>query len=230
MVTILENEIIDDLMCDGLRIIRDTNSYAYTSDSVLLANFAKAGKSDRVLDLGTGSGIIPLLMSKKTKALEFVAIEIQTIMVDLAKRSVELNNLTDRIKILHRDMRELTSVEVGRFDVAIANPPYYIANNTNAGTGSRLISRSEVMITLDEVVCVAHKLLNYGGLFYLIIKADRLVDCITSLRKYKLEPKLLVPVQPTINKPIDVVLIKAKNGGRSGLIFEKPIIIQPNLG
>ncbi|MDR0697559.1 MAG: methyltransferase [Christensenellaceae bacterium] len=223
---LFENEVIDDLQCDGLKIIRNTKGYAFTSDSVLLANFAKARMTDCVLDLGTGSGIIPILMSKKTKANHFVGIDIQADICDLARRSIELNNLSDRITIINNDMTKLTEKDIGKFDVVVSNPPYYTVNQKNKNINERAISRSEIMINLKELIATAHRLINYGGLLYMVLKADRLVDCLTNLREKKIEPKLLIPVQPTPNKPVDVLLIKAKYGGRAGLIIEKPIIAQ----
>jgi tRNA1Val (adenine37-N6)-methyltransferase len=221
-----ESERLDNLQCGELRIIQDKSGYTFTTDAVLLANYAKAAAGERVADLGTGSGVIPLLMSAKTKAKEIVGIEIQARLADMAARSVLLNGLEDRVKIVCGDMRGLPR-SGGRdaFDVVVANPPYKLFHGEKEGAGEREICKSEVLITLAEVIETASLLLKYGGRFYIVIKGARLADLLYFMRKYEIEPKRLIPVQPTPDKPVDTVLAEGRKKGASGLIFEKPLVI-----
>ncbi|MDR2266533.1 MAG: methyltransferase [Christensenellaceae bacterium] len=221
---LFDDERLDDLQCGGLKIIQNKTGYSFTMDSVLLANFLKARALDRVADLGSGSGIVSILASAKTRAREFVCIELQSALCDMSMRSIELNKLTDRIKVINADLKCISSVQVGIFDVVVSNPPYYVSNASSTGD-ERSKARTDVCATLNDVISDAQRILKYGGDFYLIIKADRVVDCLHFMRENRIEPKLIVPVQPTPQKCIDTLLIKGRHGGKPGLILKKPLLV-----
>lgn len=220
------DERLDDLECNGLKIIQNKKGYTFTTDAVLLANIAYAGSSERVVDLGTGSGVIALLMSQKTKAKELVGLELQERLADMASRSVRFNNLEDRVKIVLCDLREAHRI-VGQslFDVAVCNPPYMTFKGDKSVATEKDICKREVFLTLNEAAESASRLLKFGGRLYIIIKGDRVADLICALRNNGIEPKRLIPVQPTPEKNIDTVVIEGRKGGKPGLRFEKPIVV-----
>lgn len=221
-----DGERLDDLECGTLRIIQDKRGYTFTMDAVLLANFARVLPNEAVLDLGTGSGVIPILLSHKTKAKKLVGIEVQERLCDMATRSVLLNGLEERVQIIHGDMRKLPDYfDSGSFDVVIANPPYYPFEKGAEPPDEKTACRSEVHITLAELVTTAAKLLKYGGNFFLVMKSERTADVLCTMREAGVEPKRILPVQPTPEKRIDTVLVEGKRGGKPGLIFEKPLVV-----
>lgn len=220
-----EGERLDDLQCKGLRIIQDKKGYTFTTDAVLLANFVRAYSGYKVIDLGTGSGVISVLLAGKTKA-EITGVELQERLYDMARRSVALNNLEDRVKLINADMRavhEITGREV--FDVAVVNPPYMPFEGDKETATEIDICRREAAITLKEVIESAGRLLKYGGVLYIIIKGDRLADLMYYMKECGIEPKKITPVQPTPGKNIDTVIAEGKKGGKSGLVFSKPLIV-----
>lgn len=219
-------ERLDYLECKDLSLIQDKNGYTFTMDAVLLANFARALPGDKVIDLGTGSGVVPILMSAKTTAKTLYGVELQARLADMAERSVKLNGLSERVKIICTDMKkavELFGAE--SFDVCTSNPPYKVLSGDAEGASEKDICKSEVAITLGELVVVATKLLKFGGLFFVIIKADRVTDLLYEMRKNGLEPKRLVAVQPTPTKAVDTVMVEGKKGAKRGLRFESTLVI-----
>lgn len=224
-VPLLDGEKIFDLECDGLKIIQHPKGYAFTTDAVLLANTVRAVKGDSVLELGTGSGVISLLISKKCRAKSVTALEIQPRLYDMARRSVQLNGLDDRIKVVNGDIRDVRKIFSETFDVVCTNPPYSPYSGDKESATENDICRSEVLITLPEVVSTAASALKFGGKFYIIIAADRLTDLFYSMRQNQLEPKVLTPVQPTAEKEVNTVIVTAIKCGKPGLRITKPLII-----
>ena len=226
-----ENERIDELGCNNLKIIQNKNWFCFGIDSVLLVNFAKNIKENStILDLGTGTGIIPILLSGKINIKKAVGIEIQENVADMAKRSVELNNLQNKIEIICSNILNLNNnffIEKGlenKFDVIITNPPY-----KKKGEGvinekeEKLISRHEITADLEDFIKVSSNLLKDKGEFYIVHRPERLVDILDLMRKYKIEPKLMRMVCSNYNKPPKLVLIK-------GIRNAKPFLkIQNNL-
>lgn len=231
-VTLKENERIDDLQRNGYGIIQDPDRFCFGIDAVLLSGFAKAKAGDRVLDLGTGTGIIPILMEAKTEASKLIGLEIQEESADMARRSVILNDLSDKIEIVTGDIKEAASIfPKSSFDVVTSNPPYMIGQHGLTNPYSqKAIARHEVLCTLEDVVLAASALLKPGGNFYLVHRPFRLVEIMKVLTQYKLEPKRMRLVYPYIDKEPNMVLIEANRGGKSRLTVEKPLIVYQEQG
>lgn len=219
-------ERIDDLQYKGLKIIQNTDGFCFGVDSVLLTEFAKDMKKNKtIVDLGTGTGIIGILLSKKVEASKVIGIEIQKDVAEMASRSVELNNLQNTMQILNEDVKNL-SLEKNSFDYVVTNPPY-----KKIGTGiinkedKQIISRHETTVNLDEWLKVASNLLKDNGAIYMVHRPERLNEIIENLRKYRLEPKRIRFVYPKVSKDANLVLIKAVKYANSFLKVEKPLII-----
>ena len=227
-INLKENERIDDLEYAGLKIIQNKTGFCFGIDSVLLANFAKEIKDNaEVMDIGTGTGIISILLSKKANARKIYGIEIQEEVANMAKRSVELNNLESKITIINKNIKDIFEEFMpNTMDAIVTNPPY-IKVNTGAKNDDikKLISRHEIECNLEDIVKISYKLLKSKGKFYMVHRAERIVDIFYLFRKYKLEPKKVRFIQSYVDKAPNLVLIKAiKNAGKE-LKIEKPLII-----
>jgi tRNA1Val (adenine37-N6)-methyltransferase len=227
-VDLLENERIDDLEYKGLKIIQNKNGFCFGIDSVLLSDFAKnIKKNAKVIDIGTGTGIISILLSKKANLSKIYGIEIQDEVADMAKRSVYLNNLNDKIEIINTNIKDIFNIlNPNEFDVIVTNPPY-MKMNTGAinEEKKKLISRHEVECTLEDIIRISYKLLKSNGEFYMVHRAERIVDILFYLRQYKIEPKILRFIQPNLNKEPNLVLIKAVKNAGYQLNVKKPLIV-----
>ena len=223
-----ENERIDDLELNNLKIIQNKNGFCFGMDSVLLSDFAKNVKSNaKVIDLGTGTGILPILLSAKTKASQIVGIEIQKEVANMASRSVLLNNLQDKIEIVCEDIKNLKNIyETNSFDAIVTNPPYKKENTgiTNIDE-KKLISRHEVLAKLEDYINISNKLLKDKGEFYMIHRPERLVDILYFMRKYKIEPKEIRFIYSHINDAPKMVLIKGVKNGKAFLKFRENLYI-----
>lgn len=221
------NERIDDLQRNNYKIIQDPERFCFGMDAVLLSGFAKAKEGDRVIDLGTGTGIIPILMEAKTKASDFTGLEIQPESADMAQRSVELNHLESKIRIVTGDIKEASSLfGAATFDVVTSNPPYMTEHHGITNEKSpKAIARHELLCTLEDVISQAARLLRPGGSFYMVHRPFRLVDIMVLMREYHLEPKRMKLVYPYIDKEPNMVLIEGLRGGRPRLTVEKPLIV-----
>lgn len=232
MVTLKENERIDDLQRNHYRIIQNPEKFCFGMDAVLLSGFASAKEGSRVLDLGTGTGIIPILMEAKTDAAHLVGLEIQEDSADMARRSVCLNRLEEKIEIITGDIKEAVSLfGAASFDVVTCNPPYMTEHHglTNP-EAPKAIARHELLCTLEDVISQAAKLLKPGGTFYLVHRPFRLVDILVLLREYRLEPKRMKMVHPFMDKEPNMVLLQASRGGKARLTVEKPLIVYQQPG
>ena len=228
MITdLMENERLDDLQRNGLKIIQKTDGFCFGMDAVLLSGFASVKPGERALDLGTGTGIIPLLLSAKTKGDHFTGLEIQTEIMKMAQRSVALNGLEKKIDIIQGDIKEASRIfGAASFDVVTSNPPYMNDAHGLKNPGDvKAISRHEVLCTLEDVVREGAKVLRPGGRFYMVHRPHRLIEIITAFTKYKLEPKRMKLVHPFVDKDANMVLIEAVKGGRSMIKVEKPLIV-----
>ncbi len=226
-----ENERIDELHRNNYVIIQDPKKFCFGIDAVLLSDFAKAKDGDIVFDIGTGTGIIPILMSAKTNAKKYFAIDIQKESVDMAKRSVEINNLSNKIEVFHLDVKNVfEKFEKNSVNVVTSNPPYM-----NIGGGiineydAKAIARHEIYCNLDDIVKTASMLLKPKGKFYMVHRPNRLCDIICTLRKYKLEPKTIRFVQPYEDREPNMLLIESiKNGGSLLKVLPNLIIYNEN--
>lgn len=222
-----ENERIDELQRNGYKIIQDQEKFCFGMDAVLLSGFTKVKKGGTVLDMGTGTGIIPILLEAKTEASHLTALEIQEESADMAARSVALNHLEDKIDIVIGDIKEASAIfGASTFDVVTCNPPYMIGQHGLQNIDApRTIARHEIMCTFEDVVREAAKVLKPGGNFYLVHRPFRLAEIMETLVRFKIEPKRMRMVYPYIDKEPNMVLIEANRGGRSRLTVEKPLIV-----
>lgn len=230
---IKDGERVDDLQLSNLYIIQNPDKFRFGMDAVLLSGFVKGKKGDTVLDLGTGTGIIPLLLSAKTEASHLTGLEIQAESADMAKRSVALNNLESKIDIVTGDIKEAASYfEAASFDIVTCNPPYMISQHGLANPDSALaIARHEVKCTFDDVCAAAEKLTKPGGSFYIVHRPFRLAELIRTLSEHRLEPKRMRLVYPYKDKEPNMVLIQSVRGGKPRMEVEAPLIVydSPNV-
>lgn len=233
MMELKENERIDDLQYKGLRLIQDKNGFCFGVDSVLLADFAKGIKKNSVvMDIGTGTGIVGLLLCKKTNLNKIYGVEIQKDVAEMAKRSILLNHLEDKFEIINCDINNIFEfLEANSMDCIVTNPPYKRANTGVKNEDEKqMISRHEVKCTVEDIVEKSSRLLNDRGEFYMVHRAERLVDIMCVLRKYRLEPKIIRFVHPKPNEKPNLILVKAIKFANPFLKIDKPLVIQDEEG
>ncbi|WP_251861648.1 tRNA1(Val) (adenine(37)-N6)-methyltransferase [Clostridium sp. Marseille-Q2269] len=222
-----KDETLDDLQLKGIHVIQKKQAFRFGIDAVLLANFPKIKNGAKVVDLCSGTGIIPFILAGKTNASNIMGIEIQKEIVDMAKRSVKYNNLQEKIKFIEGDLKDtklLKSIE--KADVVTVNPPY-----KTQGTGiinindKNAISRHEICCTLDDVVSASKVLLKDRGRLYMIHRPDRIVDIMNVMRKYNIEPKLIRTIHPSVDKAPSMLLIEGQKNGGEFLKWDSPLYI-----
>lgn len=226
-ITWKDHERVDDLQLSGLKIIQDPGKFCFGMDAVLLSGFVRAGKGEVLLDLGTGTGILPILLSAKTRCAHLTGLEIQEESADMARRSVALNHLEEKITIVTGDLKEAgTLFAPASFDCVTCNPPYMIGQHgiTNP-EAPKAIARHELLCTFEDVAAAAARMLRSGGRFYLVHRPFRLAELLVTLTKHKLEPKRMRMVHPYVDKEPNMVLIEAVRGGNSRMTVEPPLII-----
>lgn len=231
-IDLKENERIDDLQRNGYKIIQNEKKFCFGMDAVLLSGYAKVKEGERVLDIGTGTGIIPILLCAKSKGEHFTGIEIQEESAEMATRSVILNSLEDRISIIAGDIKDGEKYfRPEEFDVVVTNPPYMKGTHgQKSEDSSRMIARHELTANLDEIVRQGSRALKVGGRLYMVHRPFRLVEIFSILTKYKLEPKRMQLVYPYVDKDPNMVLIEAVKGGKSRITVEKPLIVYQSKG
>ena len=230
-VTLKETERIDDLQLKGLKLIQDKTGFCFGIDAVLLANFAKVKNNAKVVDLGTGTGIIPILIAGKSKASKIIGVEIQEEVYEMATRSVKLNDLEDRVEIINADIKTIDrELEVHGYHVATSNPPYMHMNGIQNPNDKKAISRHEVLCDLEDVIRAASRLVMPRGKFFMIHRPIRLVDIVTLGRKYNLEPKVIQFVHPRANKAPNLVLVEFTKDGRPELKVLDPLYVYDENG
>lgn len=223
-----ENERIDDLEYEGLKIIQNSKWFCFGIDSVLLSDFAKNIKKDaKVLDIGTGTGIISILLSKKSNSKKIYGIEIQEEVADMARRSIKLNNLEEKIEIINDNIKNINKyIENNTLDAIVTNPPYKkISTGKVSIEKNKLISRHEIECDLDDIIKISYKLLKQKGEFYMVHRTDRLSEIIYKMKQNKLEPKQIRFVYSSINKEPKLVLIKAVKDANELTKVESPLIV-----
>lgn len=231
-INLKESERLDDLQRNGYQIIQKEQGFCFGMDAVLLSGFAKVKPGEKAIDLGTGTGIIPILLKAKNDGKHYTGLEIQEEMADMARRSVALNHLEEKIDIVTGDIKEASRLfGAASFDVVTSNPPYMNdAHGLKNPDLPKAIARHEVLCTLEDVVREAAKLLRPGGRFYLVHRPHRLIEIVSALTKYRLEPKRMKMVHPFVDKQANMVLIEAVRGGRSMIQVEAPVIVYKEPG
>lgn len=232
MINLKETEKLEDLQVGGLKIIQDANEYRFTSDAVLLANSVNAKSGDVVVDFGTGSGIISILIAYKKKPQKVIAVEIQPQLADMAKRSVEYNGLDDRIEVVNASLQEFAKNYGGKkVDVAVCNPPYIKGGGGETQLQESLkICRHEVKVTLEEICFSASKILKNGGKFYIVHKAERTAEIFRLMTKYDVQPKEITTVCAREGDAPYLVIVCGTKQGKEGLRWNKPIVMYDDDG
>ncbi len=226
-----EHESLDDLQ-NGFFIIQSEEGFRYGIDAVLLSGFAKVKAGERVLDMGTGTGILPILLAAKTQGESFTGLEIQEKSADMAARSVRYNGLEDRIRIVQGDMREAAAIfGPASFDVVVSNPPYMTGNHGLLNPqAAKAIARHEILCSLEELVRETAAVLTSRGRFYLVHRPFRLAEIMGMLMRYGLEPKRMQLVYPYVDREPNLVLLEACKGGNPRIRVDKPLIVYEKPG
>ena len=219
-------ERIDDLQFKNLKIIQDTDGFRFGIDSVLLTEFARDIKKDKtIVDLGTGTGILGILLSKKVYPKKIIGVEIQEEVAKMAQRSIKLNSLESTFEVINSNIKDL-KLPKNYYDVVITNPPYKKAETGITSKNiKQQISRFEMYANLDEWIKIASGLINSKGSFYMVYRVNRLTELLGILKKYKLEIKRIRFVHSKLSEQSNLVLIKAVKDGNIFLKIEKPLII-----
>ncbi|MFA5880763.1 MAG: tRNA1(Val) (adenine(37)-N6)-methyltransferase [Eubacteriales bacterium] len=229
---LFDNERLDDLVRGGLKIIQSPSAFCFSMDAVLLANFASVKKGDRVVDLGTGTGVIPLLISTRNEVKKIIGLEIQPESVERTRRSVNGNNLAHLIEIIQGDIREAHSfLGTGRFDLVTANPPYLpVGRGARNRTEPIAIARHELFCNLESTISTAARLVKYGGRVAIVHRPDRLGDIIIQMNNHHLKLRRLQLVYPRPGKKPNIILLEAQLGGNPELVILEPFFVYNNEG
>lgn len=228
MENLKENERIDDLELNDLKIIQKSDGFCYGIDSVLLSDFAKnIKKNSNVIDMGTGTGILGFLLIAKTRINKVIGIEIQPEIADMAQRSIAMNCLDNKFKILNCNIKEIDNkLKEDSYDAVITNPPYKKLNSGKTNENEvKLISRHEVKASLEDFIKVSFKMLKDKGSLYMVHRAERLVDIMYEMRKNKMEPKRIRFVYSNQRSESKLVMIEAVKNGKSSVRIEEPLFI-----
>lgn len=220
-------ERLDDLQRNNYHIIQNPEKFCFGMDAVLLSGFATVKPGERVMDIGTGTGIIPILLAAKTKGEHFTGLEIQTESADMARRSIAYNGLEERISVVIGDIKEAEKIfSPASFHVITTNPPYMIENHGIKNPDSpKAIARHELKCTLEDIVRQSSRLLVPGGRFYMIHRPFRLAEIIGTLTRYRLEPKRMCMVHPFVDREPNMVLLECYKDGKPRITVEPPLIL-----
>lgn len=226
-----KNERIDDLQ-NGFFVIQDPEKFCFGMDAVLLSDFVQVRKDEQILDLGTGTGIIPILLAARTENNRITGLEIQKDCADMAERSVRYNHLDDRIRIVQGDLKEAARLlGAASFRVVTCNPPYMIGGHGLKNPElPKAIARHEILCTLDDVAKAASEILPDHGRFYMVHRPFRLAEIMVVLRSHHLEPKRIRLVYPYVDKEANMVLVEAVKGGNPRTTVEAPLIVYDRPG
>ncbi|MEA4825386.1 tRNA1(Val) (adenine(37)-N6)-methyltransferase [Clostridium sp. JNZ J1-5] len=227
-----EDETLDDLQLNGLHVIQKRDGFRFGVDAVLLANFAEIKKDNRVVDLCSGTGIIPFIIAGKTKASNITGIEIQNEMVEMANRSIRFNNLENRVNFINGDLKDIDLLKsIPKADVVTVNPPYKLCNSGIINPNDKIaIARHEIACNLEDVIIACKTLLKDNKRMYMIHRPDRLADIIMLMRKHKIEPKRIQMIHPNTKKAPNIVLVEGQRDGGAFLKWEPPIYVYNDNG
>jgi tRNA1(Val) A37 N6-methylase TrmN6 len=230
MIKVDNDEKIEDLGTNGLKIIQARNSYRFSIDSILLVNFIRVKNYEHIIDLGSGSGIIPILLFNKNKKISIYGIEIQKELADMAIKSVELNKLQNHITIIREDIKNVKNIfKSGKFDVVVSNPPYIpLGHGKINPLSSRAVARHEIKCSLEDILSVSNYLLKNKGRFYLIYKTNKLIKLLLEFKKYAIEPKTLQFIHPKQGGKSNLVLLEGIKGGKEEVKVENPLFLKIN--
>lgn len=229
---LLPGERLDDLQRNGYKIIQNEKLFCFGMDAVLLSAFARVKEGEQVLDLGTGTGVIPILLEAKSRGRSFAGLEICAASTDMARRSVAYNHLGHKISIIQGDIRETDRIfPAASFDVVTSNPPYMTANHGLVNPDlDKAAARHEILCTLEDVISQGARVLKPQGRFYMVHRPFRMAEIIRVFSQYKLEPKRIRLVYPFVDKEPNMILIEALKGGRPRVSVEPPLIVYERPG
>ena len=229
---IRDDETLDDLDLKDIYVIQKKQGFRFGIDAVLLANFAKIKKNDKIIDFCSGTGIIPFVITGKNELKSIKGIEIQEEMVDMALRSVEYNNLQDKITFICGDLRnEVMLNALEKVDVVTVNPPYKLLNTGIINISNKnAIARHEICCTLEDVIKASNVVLKDRGRLYMVHRPERIADIMVLMRKYKIEPKAIRMIQPSVNKAPNIVLVEGQKNGGKFLKFENTLYVYDDKG
>lgn len=232
IIKLKPEERLDDLQVNGYEIIQHPGKFCFGMDAVLLANFARVKKNENVLDLGTGTGIIPILLTAKTEGKHFTGLEIQEESADMARRSVQYNDLEQKVEIVTGDIKEAARIfGPASFDIITTNPPYMIGQHGIANASdAKAIARHEVLCSLDDILRESAKILKPQGKFFMVHRPFRLAEILSGMVRVGIEPKRMRMVHPYIHKEPNMVLIEGMRGGNSRMTVERPLIVYKDKG
>lgn len=227
MLNLKPEERLDDLQIKGYQIIQNPGKFCFGIDAVLLSSFAKVKRGENVLDLGTGTGILPILLEAKSEGKHFKGLEIQEESADMARRSVEYNHLQEKIEIVTGDIKEAATIfGTVSFDVITTNPPYMIGKHGLPNPESaKAIARHEVLCCLTDILRESAKILKPKGRFYMVHRPFRLAEILAEMQKYGLEPKRMRLVYPYVDKEPNMVLVEGMKGANPRMTVEPPLIV-----
>ena len=228
MITNLKSdERLDDLQINGYEIIQHPGKFCFGMDAVLLANFARVKQKECALDLGTGTGIIPILLTAKTEGMHFTGLEIQEESADMARRSVAHNHLEEKVDIVTGDIKEAAELfGPASFDVITTNPPYMIGHHgIENPSDAKAIARHEVLCDLNDILRESARILKPRGRFYMVHRPFRLAEILSKMIQVGIEPKRMRMVHPFVHKEPNMVLIEGSRGGRPRMKVEPPLIV-----
>ncbi len=227
-----KHERLDELHRNGYYIIQDPGRFCFGMDAVLLSGFARVKKGERALDLGTGTGIIPILLEAKTEGLHFTGLEIQSESADMADRSVRYNRLEEKVDIITGDIKDASTIfGASSFDVITTNPPYMIGQHgIKNPEDAKAIARHEILCDLDDILRESARILCPNGRFYMVHRPFRLAEIFSKMVEYHIEPKRMQLVYPFVDKEPNMVLIEGLRGGKSRLQVDKPLIVYKTQG
>ncbi|OOM79772.1 tRNA1(Val) (adenine(37)-N6)-methyltransferase [Clostridium puniceum] len=228
----MEDETIDDLQLKGLNLIQKKDGFKFGIDAVLLSDFACVKTKHRVIDLCTGTGIVPFLIYGKYSPQSVCGLEIQEDMIDMAKRSVKLNSLEEKVFFLNEDLKNIEFLKkLEKFDVVTVNPPYKLNNAGILNPNDKLaIARHEMLCNLEDVISAARVLLKDNGRMFIVHRPERLADIFTLMRKYKIEPKRVKMIHPKMGKAPNIVLVEGQRDGGAYLKWDAPLYVYDENG